>query len=47
VRLVRNGVPFSVVEEMTDSEIFAWQVAIGEAEGGEFSWSELRWMERK
>jgi hypothetical protein len=47
VTLVRNGVPFNVVEAMDDVEIFAWQVAIGEAEGGQFDWSEQRWTEQK
>jgi hypothetical protein len=43
VTLVRNGVPFSVVETMDDAEMFGWQVAIGEAEGGRFSFEELKW----
>ncbi len=28
---------------MSDSEMLAWQVALGEADGGEFDWSALRW----
>jgi hypothetical protein len=45
--LVRNGVPFHVIEDMDEALFLAWQVAMGESESGrEFDFDEMRWRER-
>ena len=44
--LIKNGLTLAEVEQMDDSELLAWQVAFGTADGGRFDWSNLQWRER-
>lgn len=44
--LIRNGVPFDVAHSLGSAERLAYIVAFGEAEGGEFDWSQMRWVKR-
>ena len=41
--LVKLGLSLAEIESMSDSEMLAWQIAAGEAEGGQWSWSEMQW----
>jgi hypothetical protein len=43
VTLVKCGLTLAEVEAMSESEILAWQIAAGEAEGGRWSWAEMQW----
>jgi hypothetical protein len=43
--LIKCGFSLAAIDAMSDSEMLAWQIAAGEAEGGQWSWSEMRWRE--
>lgn len=45
--LVKHGVPFDVAFTMTDEMRLAACVVFGEFEGNQFSWRDMKWMERK
>lgn len=43
--LVKNGLTLSEVGELDETEMLAWTVAFGQAEGGVFDWDRLKWEE--
>jgi hypothetical protein len=45
--LIKNGVPFDVAFSMPDDMRIAWCVSLGTLDGGEWSWPEMKWLERK
>jgi hypothetical protein len=44
--LLRAGLPFDYINELDETELLAWQVALGTLEGGEFDWSRMAWREQ-
>jgi hypothetical protein len=48
--LVKNGVPFDVAfalaEGGMDAELIAYQVVLGELDGGVFRWDRMEWEDR-
>lgn len=44
--LVKHGVPFDVAFSLPDEEMLAFYVILGEYEGGDWSWDEMRWLKR-
>jgi hypothetical protein len=46
--IVIKGVPFEVAFALTEAELAAFVVTIGELESGqEFNWSTMRWIEKR
>lgn len=44
--LVKNGVPYDIAMEMSEAEILAHCVALGQFEGQEFDWNMMQWRKR-
>jgi len=44
-RLLRGGLTLSEIERLDDVEMLAYDIAMGECEGGEFDWENMRWRE--
>ncbi len=44
--LVAHGVPWEIAENLDDAQMLAFSVIIGEQEGGEFSFEQMRWVEK-
>jgi hypothetical protein len=47
VAACKAGLPFEVAFREDDGFVFAWVVAAGENEGGEFDWNASAWRKRK
>jgi hypothetical protein len=45
--LVKNGLTLREVEEMDETEQFAWSVCFSESEGASFDFDRWQWNERK
>ena len=41
----KGNLSLSEVDAMSESEMLAWTVALGEAEGGRFDFENMRWQE--
>jgi hypothetical protein len=45
--LVKNGVPYDVAFDLDDTDLLAHVIVMGEYEGSEWSWSDMRWKPRR
>lgn len=43
---MKSGVPFDLAFSLPDAEALGFYVSLGEAEGGNFDWNSMKWVER-
>ena len=43
LRLAKSGVPWEVATNLSAAELFAYCIALGELDGGKFSWRRMEW----